>query len=382
MNNEINILITGDYCPIHRIRKYSEENSFDKIFNDFLPEIQKADLSITNFEAPATLSGKAIQKTGPALKVSPKSIETVKLAGFDLLTLANNHIMDYGTTGLNDTLTACNRFEINSVGAGATNEEARAPYFQTIKKKKVAIINIAENEFGTTLSNSPGAAPLHLIHNFKDIQKAKRQADYVIVIIHGGHEMYSLPSPRMVETYRFFIESGADAVVGHHTHCASGYEVYNGKPIFYSLGNFVFDTISTRSGKWCEGFGVVLKLSDSGIGYRILPYYQNDEKVGVRMMTDSQTRSFMKKLEELNSVITNEKELANRFGNYCSKVNRMYTSYLEPHKNKWIHALRNRGLIPPFLSKYKKTLLLNLIRCEAHRDVTLEILKHQSTSGT
>lgn len=380
MNKEINILITGDYCPIHRMRRYSEENSFEKIFNDFLPEIQKADFSITNFETPATLSEKAIQKTGPALRVSPKSIETVKRAGFDLLTLANNHIMDYGSVGLNDTIAACNQFGISYVGVGATNLEAREPFFVTIKEKKFAFINIAENEFGTTLDNTPGAAPLSVIQNFKDINKAKESADFVIVIVHGGHEMYSLPSPRMVETYRFFVESGADAVVGHHTHCVSGFEFFKGKPIFYSLGNFVFDSLSNRSGIWTEGLGVCLKFNDKNIDFDLIPFCQNNEKEGVRIMSDEEQKAFKDKLDNLNEIIANEDLLKAKFEQYCGKVNRMYSSYLEPHRNKWIHALRSRGWIPPFLSKYKRTLFLNLIRCEAHRDVTLEILKNKSTN--
>ena len=74
-----------------------------------------------------------------------------------------------------------------------------------------------------------------------DIQIAKEDNDLVIVIVHGGREHYQLPTPKQRERFRFYADAGADFVVGHHTHCYSGYEIYKGKPIFYSLGNFIFD---------------------------------------------------------------------------------------------------------------------------------------------
>ena len=83
--------------------------------------------------------------------------------------------------------------------------------------------------------------PLLPIQQFYKIQEAKENADYVLVIVHGGIEHYQLPTSRMIETYRFFIDAGADAVVNHHQHCYSGYERYKSKPIIYGLGNLLFD---------------------------------------------------------------------------------------------------------------------------------------------
>ena len=129
----------------------------------------------------------------------------------------------------------------STVGAGDNLQQASKPLYIKIKNKTIAILNFAEQEFSVAGKNTAGANPLNIIDNYHSIQDAKQQADILLVIVHGGHEGYPLPSPRMVQTYRFFAEIGASVVVGHHTHCASGFEVYHGVPIFYSLGNFIFD---------------------------------------------------------------------------------------------------------------------------------------------
>ncbi|MCX6238338.1 MAG: CapA family protein [Bacteroidia bacterium] len=190
MNEEASILITGDYCPINRIEELSDKNQVELIFNDLLPFIQKADLSITNFESPATQTNKPIAKYGPVLKVQSSALKILKSAGFDLVTLANNHILDYGEEGLKNTIDSCAVYSIEYTGAGNNNLEARRIFYKLIKGVKIAILNIAENEFGTTANDSYGAAPLDPIQNYYDIQKAKQSADYIFVIIHGGHEMY------------------------------------------------------------------------------------------------------------------------------------------------------------------------------------------------
>lgn len=105
---------------------------------------------------------------------------------------------------------------------------------------KIAIINFFENEWSIAKEEFPGANPMNLIDNSFQIREAKASHDKVIVTVHGGHKYNNLPSPRMQKQYRFYADHSADFVVGHHTHCISSDEVYNGVPIYYSLGNFLF----------------------------------------------------------------------------------------------------------------------------------------------
>lgn len=370
------ILITGDFCPINRIAGLVDTSKYADIFCDFLPIIKDSDISVTNLECPLIENGTKIEKSGPNLKASKKSIEALTYAGFDIVTLANNHIMDYGDEGLVSTLDSCKEAKIDVVGAGNSLSEAKKPFFKVVNNIKIAFVNFCENEWSTTTGEYLGANPLNPIANFNQIKEAKLNADYVFVIVHGGHENYQLPSPRMTETYRFFIDSGADSVIGHHSHCISGYEIYNEKPIFYSLGNFVFDWPKKRKSLWNEGYAVQFTIDNNGINFTIHPYTQGEENqnLGVKLMKDSKKKNFMSEIALLNDKISKPKLIDAEFNKYVYKLQQQYYSYLQPYSNRYLVALYNRKLLPSFISKSKKRLLLNVIRCEAHKDVLVKIL--------
>ena len=256
----ISILFTGDFCPINRVEDVILMGDFLALSNDFLPIIQSADLAITNLECPITDSQMIISKTGPALKASPRAAEFLNQAGFNLVTLANNHIMDFGLDGLHSTLKVLESNNISYVGAGNTLRDANRSFQTKIKGKSIAIINIAENEFSTTHGDYPGANPLSLVSNYHTINEAKSNNDFVIVIYHGGNEEYNLPSPRLKETLRFYVEAGASTVVAHHSHRYSGYEIYKDSPIFYGLGNFLFDYKDNTGIEWQHGIALLIKI--------------------------------------------------------------------------------------------------------------------------
>jgi len=375
----LKILITGDFYTGNRIESLIEKNKFHRIFNDFLPIIKNQDISITNLESPITLSTSTIEKTGPSLKALPGTAEALKFAEFKAVTLANNHIMDYGELGLGDTIKALDKNDLKYFGAGMNKAKASQPLTYSSKNQTIALISIAENEWSSTTGNHPGTNPLDPIDNYNMIKEAKLESDYVFVIIHGGHENYSLPSPRMKATYRFFIEAGADAVIGHHPHCYSGYEKYNQGLIFYSLGNFIFDDPNKINTRWNSGFAVQFRIKKGVIEHELIPYYQNRQQVGLELMTDNEKKLFKNDITRLNTIIQNDLELEKELYKQIKKVERGYRAYIEPHSNRYLHALRNRGLFPSFLSKRKRLLLLNLIRCESHRDVLIRILDNENS---
>lgn len=375
MDKSISLLVTGDFYGGNGVAEFIENGNYEGLFSDFLPVIQSHDLSVINLESALTETTVSIPKTGPAIKASPHTAKFLKDAGFSLATLANNHIMDFGKEGLSDTLEFCRTASIDVVGAGMNQDEAETTYYFEKNDLKIAIINIAENEWSTTHTEKPGAHGLDPVQNYYKITEARKIADYVVMIVHGGHEMYHLPSPRMKDTYRFFIDAGADVVINHHTHCYSGYEVYNGKPIFYSTGNFVFDLPGKKNTIWNSGYAVSLVFSLEGLKFDLLPYIQYDEKTGVRILTDTEKVSFECKLKELNAKITDDAKLIDEFETFQLKSTPMYMNFIEPHNNKFISILQRKGFLPSFIHDRKKLMLLNLIRCEAHRDIVLSVLE-------
>lgn len=370
------LLFTGDFCPHGRIAAIPNANRLDNLYKDIVPDFAAADFKVVNLEAPVLPDDDSpIKKIGPALHCYPRDIEFLRDLKTSLASLANNHFKDYGTSGIVKTLQCCKDYGIETIGGGVDSREISQPFYWKNDEGTVAFLNFCENEFSTASDNSPGANPLDPIKNYYQIQNARRNADKLIVIVHGGHEMYQLPSPRMKQTYRFFIDTGADVVIGHHAHCFSGYEKYRNKLIFYSLGNFSFDWPGRHTGIWNEGYMVRLRLNAGHMDFELLPYVQGRENPGISYLSSSEQKEFHQKIDHLNQIIADDTALQNNFAQFCNKNYISSLGLFEPFGGRYFNWLRKRGLLPSFLSKRKRMLALNMVRCEAHRDCLLENLK-------
>ena len=173
--------------------------------------------------------------------------------GFDAMTLANNHIMDYGAAGLRDTLALCRAADIRTVGVGEDLAASTQPLLLDVGELRLAVVNAAESEFGRAGPGRMGFRPLDVVDQYRQIGKLCGEGRVVLVVVHGGHEFARLPSPETVKRLRFLAEAGATAVLSHHAHRILPVEVHRGTPIFYGLGNFLFDWPSPRPPCWYEG---------------------------------------------------------------------------------------------------------------------------------
>lgn len=373
------VLIAGDFYSKNRVNPVIANKDFSLLFDEVKPIICKVDFSIVNFEFPIVgeHSGpNPIPKYGPNLCGSVDSIEAIKYAGFKCCVLANNHILDQGEQCCLDTKNELEKAGIDTVGVGQNLSEVAHILYKEINGEVLAIINCCELEFSIATEKSAGANPLNPIRQYYAISEAKKKADYVLVIVHGGHEHFQLPSPRMQETYRFFIDAGADAVVNHHQHCYSGYELYNSKPIFYGLGNFLFDWNSTKRTSWNEGFMLEIDTKLSGKeSYTLYPYVQCFEKPTIRLLGNEDTADFYKRIEELNEVISNPSKLMALFNDYYSQSSKGVLSMFEPYSGRLLRKLLSLGLLPRFVKGKKLTQILNYVACESHRDRLIYILQ-------
>ena len=370
------VLIAGDYCQRYRLDTIVKKKSFGKLFDQVMPIIASADYSIVNFEFPIVLNkktAKPIPKCGPNLEGTIESVAAIRYAGFKCCTLANNHILDQGKQCCLDTKNELEKAGIDTVGVGANLGESSEYLLKQINGENLAIINCCEHEFSIATESEAGANPLNPIRQYYAIQEAKKQADYVLVIVHGGHEHFQLPSPRMQETYRFFIDAGADAVVNHHQHCYSGYEMYREKPIFYGLGNFCFDEDGGRNSTWNEGYMVVLSFDKQKITYEMIPYIQCNEKASVELVKER--TSFDKTIEKLNAIIQDSKELKKEVDKYYRTTASGMLMMHQPYENRILNKLYRMHLLPSLVSRKKYLMLLNYIYCEAHYDKHVFALK-------
>jgi poly-gamma-glutamate capsule biosynthesis protein CapA/YwtB (metallophosphatase superfamily) len=381
MKELISINIGGDLVISND--KFKEEDLDVNLVGLFA----KSDLNILNLECPVTTVGteNKIIKTGPHIKGSQKSLTVaLKQLNVNLVTLANNHIMDYGRLGLQDTFEFCKSENVDTVGAGYDVEEASKVYRTEVKGHKISVINFAENEWCNADEDTAGANPMDIISNVNQIKKEKTISDTVIVIIHGGHEYHNMPSPRMVKQYRFYAENGASIIVGHHTHCITGYEIHNNIPIFYGLGNFLFEYDSIFE-SWYTGLVLHLEIdTNNNISFKLIPVEQNRSQFQLKQLSAEDQKTVFNKIENYNSIISDSNLLNVSWKNYLETKRKTYLQYLSPltaFKNHYIKGIISKlNLYKLFLNTNRLKVLLNIMRCEAHSEITQATIKRHLRS--
>lgn len=209
--------------------------------------LSKADITIGNLECPISNMGKAVQKKY-AFRAPLEAAKSLSFAGFDLLSLGNNHSLDYGPDALMDTRCQLESENIHVIGAGRDEEEAYKPLFMTVNGLKLAFLSFVDvpttdYDYLTWEAgpDKPGIAWAHKDRVKEGVRLAKEEADIVIVMIHNGFELWGKVSDRQQEIAKLAIDSGAALVIGSHPHVLQRIEPYKDGLIAYSMGNFVFD---------------------------------------------------------------------------------------------------------------------------------------------
>ena len=230
----------------------------------------QADIVIGNLEAPIAVAGDEFTGKKFRFRLSPKAAPALKNAGFTHLTLANNHILDFGEEGLRQTLDSLEKQGIAFSGAGADLAAARKVLITEVKGVRIALLSyslVYPEEFfagNGRAGTAPGYTPLFTA----DILEAKKAADYVIVSFHWGGEGLDTPKPYQKAAGHKAIDAGADIVIGHHPHVLQGVEFYRHGVIFYSLGNFAF---GSRSSKADSSIIARITLENGIQGVEIIP---------------------------------------------------------------------------------------------------------------
>tara|TARA_Y100001978_G_scaffold203522_1_gene230543 strand:+ start:5626 stop:6849 length:1224 start_codon:yes stop_codon:yes gene_type:complete len=275
---EINILteirLFGDWAPCSK-----------KVFMESIDEF-----SLINIEGPFKknndLDFKRAQKAGPYLfnNTLPEKIKNC------VAILANNHLMDYGEIGFENTIKELNKLNINYVGAGKSYKEASKPYVFSLDGSKIALFARAEKQFGISYGNYTGVAPIDA-NFYKELKQYTNKVDLIILSIHGGAEMSPWPSPDRQDLYRSFIDMGVNVVYGHHSHRPQGWEKYQDGLIFYGLGNFCVDPSKWRSiSNTLWSFSPIIKFDKGNLQVeeKVSLIEDNDENIVIKDATEKQ----------------------------------------------------------------------------------------------
>jgi poly-gamma-glutamate capsule biosynthesis protein CapA/YwtB (metallophosphatase superfamily) len=269
----LTIAAVGDIMLGRGVGSRLEKGNFDYKypFEEVVDFLREGDIVFGNLEQPMTNSEKCLDKRYKyVLKSKPKAVESLKYAGFNLLNLANNHILDYYDRGLFDTLDILDSNGIMHAGAGKNINEAREPAViekNGIKTALISYTDMSEYFYAGNPSinfaaeeNKAGVAPRKLESILEDIDKIRKSVDILMVSLHWGVEESFHVQPEQVEFAHQLIDKGADVILGHHPHQFQGIEIYRGKPIFYSLGNFIFDQNDPENQ---ESFIVIMKYKNN-----------------------------------------------------------------------------------------------------------------------
>jgi len=249
---------------------------------------------------------------------------------------------------------------IRTVGAGLNRQEAEKPVVLEINGIRLAVLNAAEHEFGIAGENRPGSAGLDPIRLAGQIRDLKRDGYVVLAALHGSHEHYMFPSPRLQQLCRFLAESGADAVFNCHTHCPCGYEIHRGVPIVYSPGNFYFPPRPTSLPVWYVGYVPKFCFDQNGAyAMELLPYY--NRKTRLSLMPEKDAEKFFDWLDKLNEPLTQPALLQEYFDAWCiiSGLG-ILKSFQNPPSQ---FEFEERSQIRQWLG------IRNLFSCESHHDL-------------
>ena len=367
------IIIGADIVPTESNEEFFSAGNTEKLIGkELISLLQSADFRVFNLEVPLTDKETPIKKNGPTLLASTKTVAGIKKIGADLLTLANNHIMDQGKQGLDSTIDVLNKNAISYVGAGECLSKLKHSYVIKNRNYKVGIYACAEHEFSIAEENKAGANPFDPLESLDHINSLKKECDYVIVLYHGGKEHYRYPSPLLQKVCRKMVEKGANIVITQHSHCIGCEEKYRDGVIIYGQGNFLFDR--SKSEYWQTSLLIQLKLNKHGINVEYIPLRKTDN--AVRKADKDDGKSILKEFNERSEEIKNDKFIKQYYHKFAVEMQQVY-----------INSLYGIGLIFRMMNKLcghklekkvferKKLLLKNCIECEAHRELLLEGMK-------
>lgn len=372
----MNILIGADLVPTKSNQELFNIGETNQLLGDELVKVlSSADYRIFNLEVPLTDNETLISKCGPNLISPTSTIKGFKAIGVDILTLANNHILDQGEQGLESTCRTLKENKIAYLGVGKSPVEAARPYIFKYDGKDIGIYACVEHEFSIVTDSSCGANPYDSLESFEHVAELKKLCDFVIVLYHGGKEHYRYPSPNLQKTCRKFVEKGADLIICQHTHCVGCKENYQGGTIIYGQGNFLFD--GSESEFWQTS--LLIKI-DKEFNISYLPLVKCGNTV--RLADEKAAKEILDGFNERSEEIKIHGVIQKKYSEFAKSMLPNYLQSISGNKNIFFRVINK--LTRYKLSKWiikrkynKKTLLAlqNFFDCEAHRELILEGIK-------
>lgn len=371
------ILIGADTVPTpSNVDEFIAGDAEALLGESLLHLLDSSDYRIVNLEVPLCSECSPIPKCGPNICANPNSVEGFKAMGIDCVSMANNHILDEGAEGFQQTIQTLNAANIGHFGAGANLDESKRPFYLNDDEIRVGFLAFAEHEFSIAGINSPGANPYTDSESPKLVKNLKDKCDYVVVLYHGGVEHYRYPTPQLQSRCRLLAEFGADYIICQHSHCIGCRELYNGSTIVYGQGNFLFDAEELEC--WQTSLLVELNFGSCGSSITYHPICKDGSHVS--LATDSRKSEILTSFECRSAdIASNNCFIENQFREYAREsLNWSLRSFVPGSSSlfyKAMNKLTHGNLAAMLLGRNRLLCILNKVECEAHREVLITGLK-------
>lgn len=358
------------------------------IGSDVAERVAAADVSVANLAAPLPTDAEPVERAGRALRTSPETPALLREAGFNVATLANDHTGDYGRAGLERTIDSCHERSLLTCGVGAGIEDALAPVYLTVDGTSIAIFDVCERTFGVARDGRVGTAWSDHPAARRRVAEEAERSDVVVVCAHGGAEYVPLPSPRRQYQLREFADLGADLVIGHRPHVPQGWEVYDGTPILYSLGDFLSPGPGGPSTRW--GLTVAVEFAGARpVAVELVPTVLGDGVVR-EMGRGSDRSDRLHHLHRLSSVTAEREALSAHWQEVAVRsFERRYADWLTGTDGGGLletvrHPIRSLGEGERLGGRHgeDERILLDIVRNASHRDVVEAALELRAGEAT
>jgi poly-gamma-glutamate synthesis protein (capsule biosynthesis protein) len=319
--SSITIIAVGDLMLGSWTEDVIQKFGYEYPFQHIDTILKDADIAFANLEAPFGTKGEAFPKTY-SFQVQPDLINVLSAGKINLVSIANNHIMDFGVESLTETIKLLKKNKIWYAGAGLNLSRAREPALFQIKEKKIAFMAYSltfPEEFWATDTSAGTCFPYHTFV-YEDIKKFKNENDLVIISCHWGEELRETPKDYQTELAHKLIDAGADIILGHHPHVIQGIELYKNKLIAYSLGNFIFGSYSKKA---TESFILKLQWNEAGLQTcKIIPINVFNEEVEFQptLILGKEKMDFLEKLNKLSVELNSTPIVISSDGNVTKKT--------------------------------------------------------------
>lgn len=372
------LFIAGDIIPTQKnIRLFREADTLSLLGKELNNLWLSADFRIANLETPLTYSEEKISKFGKHIKTDPKVVAGLKALQLNLITLANNHILDYTYQGAKDTISTLSNGEIPFIGL-IPNEynienESFIQFIIENNDLKIGVYACTDKEFSVANKSQMGAVPFDYSCSIKSIKKLKEVTDYSIILYHGGTEFYQYPTPELKKICHSMVDAGADVVVCNHGHVIASQEIYDDSTIVYGQGHFISNLVYNDAVK--NELIIQVDINKDGLSVKYIPIEVKENET-LQLLHGTEKAMVLEEFYKRSENTTNE-FLTEQYKSFVFEKRKNYLLALSGNRifDRLMIKLTKGRYLNHLYSKEQIKIVYDYIKSYAHREALIEILE-------